>query len=121
VTAKPVHGSKESRLSVWLARLAVTNKDRSFWFNHLQMILGLSSRARHRGIFVPFNPGIIMHGIRESTWLQARAHRERPSPQGWTICFPPARLSLWRPPANVNFIEPEYPRSESTIEEGTSA
>lgn len=43
---------------MWLARLAVTNKDRSFWFNHLRLILGLSSRARHRGIFVPFNPEI---------------------------------------------------------------
>lgn len=104
---------------MWLARLAVTNKDRSFWFNHLRLILGLSSRARHRGID-HLTPRL-MHDIRESTWLQARAHRERPSPQGWTICFPPARLSLWRPPANVNFIEPEYPRSESTIEEGTSA
>ena len=31
---------------MWLARLAVTNKDRSFWFNHLRLILGLSSRPR---------------------------------------------------------------------------
>ena len=105
---------------MWLARLAVTNKDRSFWFNHLRLILGLSSRARYRGIFVPFNPEINARHPRINLVAGEGASRKAVTSE-WTICFRPARLSLWRPPANVNFIEPEYPRSESTIEEGTSA
>jgi hypothetical protein len=78
--------------------------------------LGLSSRARHRGIFVPFNPEINTRHPRINLVAGEGASRRA----RMDICFPPARLSL-ASPANVNFIEPEYPRSESTIEEGTSA
>ena len=105
---------------MWLDRLAMTNKDRSFWFNHLRLILGLSSRPRHRGIFVPFNPEINARHPRINLVAGEGASRRAVTPGMDHLLAPPARLSL-APAANVNFIEPEYPRSESMIEEGTSA
>ena len=106
---------------MWLARRAMTNKDSSFWFNHLRLILGLSSRARHRRIFVPFNPEINARQPRINMVAGEGASR-RAVTSGMDRALSPSQVILVAPPpANVNFIEPEYPRSESMIEEGTSA
>ena len=76
---------------MWLARLAVTNKDRSFWFNHLRLILGLSSRPRHRGIFVPFNPEINARHPRINLVAGEGASR-RAVTSGMDHCFFPSQV-----------------------------